>query len=124
MQGRIWTILAFVVAPIVPALAISLRFYGQFESENLVVFPLVYPVALAFTLLFGVPAFVWGERLNLIRWWSAPVAGSLIGLLVATLLTGTVGRVWFQPEAFQLFAGSWAIAGSVFWLVWRVGHRD
>jgi hypothetical protein len=116
--------LAFVVAPIVPALAISLKLYGRFESENLVVFPLVYPMALTFTLLFGVPAFVFGERLDLIRWWSAPVAGSLIGLLAAMVLTGAVGRVWFQPEAFQLFAGSRAIAGSVFWLVWRFGHRD
>lgn len=123
MREVLSTILAFAVAPLLPALVISLMFFGPLESENLETFPFVYLITLVAALVFGLPAFVLGKSLDLIRWWSALIVGFLIGALLLTLFIGSIGGVWYQRDAFLLYAGSGAVGGFVFWLVWRLGHH-
>lgn len=123
-RERFSTALAFAVAPLLPALAISRNFWrGGSVGDNIYFSLLIYAVTLIPTLTLGAAAFSLAHRLDLIRWWSALIIGALIGLLVAMLATSTVGNVWFQPAVFRSAAAGGAVAGFVFWLVWWLGHR-
>ena len=113
-------VLAVFAAPVFPALAIALMFYGELRLANLSFFILTYPLVLAVTLLLGLPTFALGLWLNLVRWWTAIIAGFLVGLFVVVV----VGNGWGDVEALELYGGSGAVAGFVFWLVWWLGQRD
>jgi hypothetical protein len=56
---------------------------------------------------------------HLVRWWSAALGGVAVGALVGTLFPSGTGALSFL--AICLFAG--AVAGLVFWAVWRAGMR-
>jgi len=106
------------VAPIVPALAFAL-FSPAFNSDlgsiaGASVF--FYLFALVPTIVLGVPAFVILLRFNLVRWWSSAVAGSLVGVVVAVVISGGAS---VTASALGFCAAVGALAALVFWLIAR-----
>jgi len=89
--------------------------------------PVGYFFSLVAILVFGVPAFLLGRRLNLIRWWSAVISGFFIGVLVAVVFVRP-RIVQFSPDFIRddlrgfLFLGTTgALSALVFWLIWKQG---
>src|ERR1700722_10792073 len=83
------TAIAFFVTPAVPALWLCLmvRITRHLDLlAQLVLFPWFYNIAMLVMIVLGIPAILLGERLNLIRWWSALIAGALIGAIVTVII--------------------------------------
>jgi hypothetical protein len=110
----------FVVAPIVPALALAVFSsafnHGVGAIAGASVF--FYFLALVPTVALGAPAFLILLRFNLVRWWSAAVVGSLIGVVVAVVIGANVAA-----SAFGFFAAAGALAALVFWVFWVIARR-
>ena len=110
------------VAPLTPAVfgALSTPITDKLELlPILFLTPLFYFYTFLATIFLGVPAFLLGRRLRLIKWWSALVAGTVIGALVAVL-------IWLQSKIqvhdFIIFCPLGAASAFTFWLIWRCGH--
>ena len=72
------------------------------------------PVALLHVFLIGVPLYLALRRRWRLRWWSAPLAGFLIGALPMALLFQSLEGMWF-------FGLCGLVGGLVFWAVLRPG---
>ena len=80
----------------------------------------VYPFALAFACIFGLPLFWVFRRYHLVRWWSAIISGLFAGAAVAIVLV-------LPHAASAQNVASLAIAGAasalLFYIVWRSSVR-
>ena len=106
-----------LLCPLVPALAPavgSAMLGGNFASA-LGLSVVFYPFALVATVVLGGPLFLAFRRLRLVRWWSALASGSIAGCVVVMVLSTP------SVESLCLFALQGALAGFVFWLLWRLG---
>jgi hypothetical protein len=116
------TFLAFLAAPVVPAITLATSVARDFGSPQMLklFFPF-YGLSMLVTLAVGVPAYFILARVISIRYWSATTVGLLIGALVATLF-----RIPKAPglEDYLVMGPIGAISGFVFWLVWRMGQRN
>jgi hypothetical protein len=114
-------------------------------SAELGLLPIVFFVALAHTVLLGVPAVLIGWSLDVIRWWSALVVAFIIGAVPTALFICplwdhyeelTIGQEQFVIHGVTTLAGwiSYVKAfsfmglmglsgGLVFWLLWRYWIR-
>lgn len=104
--------ISFFITPVVPAAIFSAFF---FLSGSLlvigVVFVVTYLVAGAHVLVLGLPAFLLGQRLHAIHWWTCIAIGFVIG--------GLPIAIWRGSEFF-LWAGLLgACGGFAFWLLWQ-----
>lgn len=84
-------VLAFLVAPLAPAIAFALSspgLTGRNWAVSASMVPMFYSFAMFFTLILGLPAFLTLRRMSLVRWWSALAVGAVIGALVASLGQG------------------------------------
>lgn len=126
IQGK-WTIVAFLVAPIIPATGLALLTVWSFSA--LAIVPLYYIYALPLTSVFSVPSYFVGKRLGLIRWWSALIVGIIIGTLWGWLFMKEsayapeiVTPLFFSEQVLKLSALG-ALAGVAFWWIWSLGSR-
>ena len=118
------TVVGFLIAPLVIPI-------GLIPSEGLEHMPLQdqvlevafglliwYMYPLLFATIFALPLFLLLKRFNLICWWTALIAGLLIGTLGAMSING-------QPQLFYgklvLLSG---ISGLVFWFIINSGPRS
>jgi hypothetical protein len=69
------TTLALLIAPCVPALTLS-------RAGSLGFALALYPFCAQAVLALGVPAYLLGCWLNLVRWWSALIVGLIGGVIV------------------------------------------
>ena len=87
--------------------------------------PLVfYPWALAATLICGVPAFLLLRRFHLVAWWSASLAGFLVGVGVLLFIPPRIPPFKGLLPAAIAWGGIGAFSGFVFWLIWRKGKAS
>lgn len=81
-----------------------------------------FPFAALVVFAFGLPAFMMLFSLNLVRWWSAAIAGGLIGSIVSLVIwlpNDPTMEIALNPVA--MCAG--ALGGLTFWAVWDLGKR-
>jgi len=110
--------ISFFITPTVPAAIFSAFFL---LSGNIIVigviFVVTYLVAGAHVLMLGLPAFLLGQRLHAIRWWTCIIIGFVIG--------GLPIAIWRGYEFF-LWGGLFgACGGFAFWLLWQFWiHSD
>jgi hypothetical protein len=118
----------FIVTPAAPAVAFCWLFalgIGPSLSNPLqdvisaygILFVYAYLVAAIHVVLLGLPAFLLGNRLRAIRWWTCMIVSFVIGgLPLATVTqTGLLGLI--QWGIFGM------IGGFVFWLLWELWVR-
>jgi len=133
MRESTAAVIGFLAAPIIPGLALGLGTplgppdLSTVLATMLGLLPVGYFFSLVAILVFGVPAFLLGRRLNLIRWWSAVISGFFIGVLVAVVFVRP-RIVQFSPDFIRddlrgfLFLGTTgALSALVFWLIWKQG---
>jgi hypothetical protein len=116
------TVIAFLVAPVVPAVVLAAYSVGRSEWQlgPLVGFALVfYWPALVAALCIGGPALWLLQRFNLVTWWSATATGAIVGPLALYLITSSGADL---SDALPLYSTLGSVAGLAFWLVWRHGQ--
>ena len=129
MREFIFTLIAFLAAPLIAALTLAL--WGLTSSGSIITdIPSFFGLAVMFyffavlaTLVLALPAFLVLRRLDLIRWWSTGLVGFVVGVLTFILI---------QPPGLALVsqvtgALAWGCIGFcsavAFWYIWRQGAR-
>lgn len=109
----------FGVAPLIPAaiFAVVTPLVSTWPAR-LGMVAVGYFYAAAVMTVFAVPTFILLFRRQLVRWWSAVATGFLTGALAAMALRGSAP---FHYPTVLLLGAAGALAGLVFWLIWRVG---
>ncbi len=119
-------VLTFLAIPVAPALA----FWGFFTiaypphptrlhplQENIAasffLFVIAYTFAGAHVLILGIPAFLIGNRLKAIHWWTCLLASFAIGGLPMSISGG------WDWSGLLLYGALGMMGGLVFWLLWR-----
>jgi hypothetical protein len=73
-----------------------------------------YPFVVMFAVLFGLPTFLVFRRLQILKWWTAALAGCAIGVVTIKVVTwGIVGGAYLILYA--VIGGAFAL---VFWSIW------
>ena len=106
------------------------RIYEIFETYDnldgwpyaLLAIPIAYPLALGLEVVVGIPMLLAGQRLGLIRWWTAATSGALVGVIGGTMLSlyGIVNHPAAFVEDVTFPAAVGALCGFTFWIFWRV----
>jgi hypothetical protein len=129
------TVVAFLVAALVPPIFFASGAAGGFRNFDPIAFimwiAIFYSFSALVTVVFGVPAYLLGRHLDLIRWWSTVIVGFFVGVLFA------VAQQW---QAFEYFSSlselvRWGViwnlsmsacmgglAGLTFWITWQLGY--
>jgi hypothetical protein len=133
------TILAFLIAPLVTAIAVGAWSMPYYSGDKLsgailgfVVFTAIgYEFALLASLVLGLPVFLLLKWLGLIRWWTSGIVGLLIGLVAGVAINwgpyhdlnfaGWV-KAFFQNLVFLGLLGF--ISAFIFWAIWRLGQKS
>lgn len=106
--------LAFLVAPIVPAVAFGAGL-ARSTSHNIFDFyefaPVFYVYALIPTIGVALPLYFIAYRLKLIRWWTILLGGTLTGAVVACLQ--------LNLTSFLSMSCLGLLSAMVFWSIWR-----
>ena len=130
------TATAFVAAPAVPAIAVSIWIISDVNyvvslSEAPYTFGLLvamYFYSLIVTAIFGIPAYFLRSSIKLIWWWSTSVIGTLIGAIVFYILNvGNLSYVMNSPGSYRDVLEMAAIGGFaafILWVIWVQGHRQ
>jgi hypothetical protein len=124
MKRSTASIIGFLVAPLVPVVVMGALDppHIQWSVLYFAIAAIVYANALATMLMVGVPTYFLFRRWSLIQWWSVPIVGFVVG--------GCVGYLYRLPfrqtptESALIQGGCCALAGFVFWLIWRIGHAS
>ena len=124
-------ILSTVVGLVMAALpaAVLLALYIAFDvgglprpAEFLGLVSGLYFYSFLVTVVAGGPLFLLVRVFTMVRWWSASIAGALVGALVAGFpRLNVVDHDELLYLVYLMFAG--AVSGLVFWGVWRTGAR-
>ena len=118
-------IAGFVLAPLAPATMLASQSPGlgvtsSHPSSLLVIAALLYLPSAVATSLIGVPVLVLLWRLNLVRWWSALIAGFAGGGILMSLFSAFrwLSAEWFLEDfpVFLLWSGCGAVSGLIIWL--------
>ena len=127
MNEQTATRIAFGVVPAVPSVigAVFTPVTRDFDIESILAVALIfYVITAAVTAALGAPIFFLLRRRNLVRWWSALLAGFLIGAAVSVLLR--LQTIRYMPGAMLLHDSlllglEGAASAFVFWIIWRLG---
>lgn len=120
MRNGAATTLGFVAAAVPTAVCLTV-YAVLLERERLGLFEFVafagffFLCTLLVAVLFGGPLLLVLRRVSLIRWWTVTISGLLIGAGVAALFYRSAVSLQL------LFASTGAVAGLVFWAVWKTG---
>jgi hypothetical protein len=113
-------IVGFLFAPllaaVVCAVASPLAGGSLFSSIGLV--PVVYLFAFVASGFLGLPIFLVLHRLGLVRWWSASLAGAVVGAAVAIALVLPNPP---KPMNLAFLVGVGIGSALSFWAIWRLG---
>ena len=126
-RGPLFTILAFLVAPLVAALCLAVisPLDGHAINTDIeFIFglgALFYVYALVLSSVLSVPIYLLLRKLRLIQWWSTMLAGGVIGACLLVLLNAQALITDLPLVVAWAFIG--ALSAFVFWLIWRVGHH-
>lgn len=133
------TIIAFLIAPLVPAAAIGIWSVVDYWNGNLLwnilgflgFAGIAYEIAVVVTVIFALPIFLLLNWLKLIRWWTSGLSGFLFGLIVGVALNwgtfhgqGITGWIKVFSQNLGYLGGIGFVTGFVFWLIWRIGQKD
>src|SRR5271156_4208381 len=92
------TAIGFLVAPIFPSLMAGTMTLvtpnGSDLETVLAFFPIGYLISGLVTVVFGIPMFLLGKSLNIIRWWSAIAVGFAIGAFISMILQWPLFHGW------------------------------
>ena len=118
------TVIGFVAASILPAAMLSVwaPLSGTPSIASVAAsFVVAYPFSAGFTLLLGLPAFLFLRRFAPGRWWSVLAVGFLLGIPV-----GIIIRLPGPPNPNDMLVHGPLAAGStlLFWLIWRLGNSS
>ena len=121
-----FTVVAFIVSPLVAAFCLS--FAGAVTTANSGLVELIgwtvvfYPYAAIAAVVLGLPSFLILRKFGAIRWWSTMLVGVAVGIIVfAFVFPGGTSAVFSDPRS--LACGSiGAFSAFIFWLIWRQGH--
>jgi hypothetical protein len=108
MKSSTSILIGLFAAPLLPA--IYLNIFYPMTSEPLMMLGwiiVVYQPVLLVCAALGLPAYLIGRRLNLVRWWSALLVGALIGAAFGN---------------FQINCPLGAATAILFWLIVRLGN--
>jgi len=107
------TFWAFVVAAIVPAVALAvLGVIRSGELGGMVGVIIFAPFSIAATIFLAVPAFFIFTRLGWVNLWSTLLVGAVIGAIVATLLRPHA----FDPMDFWIMCSVGILSAAAFWI--------
>lgn len=112
------TILGFLLAPLVPAVMLSLTSTDLTNGGWKVTYAWVivfYHFTLIVTGALGVPLYLAVRRWGQITWWSVLLSGAAAGTALCTVIQATA-----RPALFG--AGAGAAEALVFWIIWRLGR--
>ncbi|HLX22311.1 MAG TPA: hypothetical protein VKR38_03105 [Usitatibacter sp.] len=114
MNGANATLFAFVVAAIVPALALALLRVVQTGELRDMVFAIFFaPYSIAATVFLAAPAYLLFRWFRWINLWSTLVSGILIGAMVDVL----VGAGTLDPIGSLLMCAIGCLSAGAFWVV-------
>lgn len=117
-------VLGFLAAPLVPLAVATVVFPRQAYIGDALSNMLTagfYLVALAYTLVVGVPVFVSLRRRGILNTLSMSLSGLVIGALAALLFR------WPHQSATDdilVLAPTGFVSAMVFWVIWRMGTRE
>ncbi len=122
MNNMPWTIAGLLVAALLPATYGALM--TQITSDplpqlNLGFIPIFYSFALLACVVLGLPTYLLGLRLKLVRWWSALIAGTFIGAFTALIIRS--GHPLLGD--FLVLCPLGAATAFVFWLIVTLGKN-
>jgi hypothetical protein len=124
MKQKTATIAGFLLAPMVPVVVMCALDppRAQWLSLYFLIAAIIYFNAMAIMLVVGAPVYLLFKRWSLIKWWSVPIVGFAVGAWV-----GHLYRLPFRPTVMAsvlIQGGACALAGLVFWLIWRMGRSS
>lgn len=114
--------LAVVLTPIAPVIATAIGSGAIVDPDRRIAAGILlwgYPIGLIVTTFLGVPVFIVARHKRVLRWWSAPLLGVPIGLLIVTPVALGVSP---ESDAVGMWANAaalGALSSFVFWLIWR-----
>lgn len=127
-RQAIFTVAAFLVAPLVAAFGLALAGLVKTDSahinfEEVAVWTFIFYLYAAYAaFLLGLPSFLVLRRLGAIRWWSATLVGLLVGVAVFAFIEPRgFSAIASVPYQAALWASIGGLSAFVFWLVWRQG---
>ena len=110
--------LAFAVAPLLAAVLYAIagliRSAYSMPGEFWVTIVVAYVYAFIGTVVIALPAFLVAGRLKIVRWWSALIAGAVLGLLFSSLIGVSGDGAWLWRVE---LTGIGATSGIMFWLI-------
>ena len=118
------TALSLLMAVLLPSLLLDFLVHGRNSVGQALVFSLLVAIVMLVAgLVFGSPLFFFLHGRGAIRWWSALLSGSLVGLCTGLLFALTAKLVDVSVAAVGPLVLLGAASGLVFWLFWHIGHR-
>jgi hypothetical protein len=128
------TAISFLAAATLPAVIVACLLLLTYPPSTFLVGAFIFIVMFAFTfviaaahvLALGLPAFLFGLRLNAIHWWSALISAFVVGAAPFAILTWSDrshegwSKYIYDFSVWGLFGVS---GGLVFWLLWRYWVR-
>ena len=117
MRKPIATIIGFLVAPLIAAIALVVigaaeSGYDLLDMSALLWAGVYYCYTIGAALFIGLPTYLLLAYFNKVTWWSAILVG---------MFSGAVMSVIFLPPNL-LIPVIGGVAGLSFWLIWRRGH--
>lgn len=113
--------IGFFVAPLVAAVLLSVA--SPLASDSSAVSFALVPIFYCFGFLacgfLAFPAFLVLRKYGLVRWWSATLAGAVVGSVVAVGLAAPRAA---QLSSLVLLGTVGMCAGFTFYAIWRVGR--
>lgn len=114
-------ITGLITAAILPAAYLAIAFPLAPDSWSAVIgsFFVFLFFSTAATLVLALPLLLMLRKLGLVRWWSALIAGGLVGAVALFCVTS------FQSANVQTtmqYVVLGAISGLSFWVFWRLGR--
>ena len=129
LRQALFTIAAFLVAPLVAAFGIALTSalkngVQPLDASDLAVWTLIYYVYATWAVvILGLPTFLLLRKLGAIRWWSASLVGFVAGILVLVLMGWrSMSALSDDPALSALWGSIGALSALAFWVIWRHGR--
>lgn len=129
-RRNIAAVIAFAVAPALPAVVFATSSPGLVSSSDLIGVAILsavfYVYACGFIAVLAVPLYLLASKFNVVRFWSALLAGALGGGAVALFVPAGMSQPYYVAavrEALPRYASLGAATGALFFLVLICANR-